>query len=92
MKVIQVFLEWAGVLLFILGAGTFIGSFNSLYTASLTLEMSRSASDTVSFYDVEKLMRALELFMLGTAWLIVGFLLWFGSHHLKRRVLATPGS
>lgn len=85
MSIFQNIMQWCGVLCIVSGIAHFIGSFNAAYTARITMEQSATIFESATHEEIHKVLRALDLFMVGCAALLVGTLVLVGLHFAKRR-------
>ena len=86
MSTYQNIARWFGALCIVSGVAYFIASFNAAYTARVAMELSATMSESATHEEIHKVLRALDLFMVGCAALLVGTLIFVGLHFAKRTV------
>lgn len=89
MKTVQTIVRWVGVLSLVVGLGCFIGSLNSAYTARSMIEAAGNLSETATLYNLHGVLRALDLFQMGVAGLLIAGACFTALHWLKRSIDST---
>lgn len=89
MKTVQSIVRWVGALSLVVGLSCFIGSLNSAYTARSMIEGAGNLSENASLYNLHDVLRALDLFQMGVAGLLIAGVCFAALHRLKRSIDST---